>query len=56
MQNGEETGMEDKELGDVKTEDKRRVIRVGSRESRLAVEQTRILLRRLEECHPELAW
>ena len=48
--------MEDKELGDVKTEDKRRVIRVGSRESRLAVEQTRILLRRLEECHPELAF
>ncbi len=37
-------------------EDKKRVIRVGSRESRLAVEQTRILLRKLEECHPELTF
>ncbi|MCD2491788.1 hydroxymethylbilane synthase [Lacrimispora sp. NSJ-141] len=34
--------------------EERRVIRVGSRESRLAVEQTMLLLRKIEEYHPEL--
>lgn len=37
-------------------EDKRRVIRVGSRESRLAVEQTMLLVRKLEACHPKLSF
>lgn len=37
-------------------EDKKKVIRVGSRESKLAVEQTMLLLQRLEECHPELTF
>lgn len=32
------------------------VIRVGSRESRLAVEQTMLLVRKLEEHHPELTF
>ena len=32
----------------------KRRIRVGSRESRLAVEQTMLLLRKIEACHPEL--
>ena len=34
----------------------KKVIRVGSRESRLAVEQTMLLLRQIEECHPELSF
>ena len=33
----------------------KRTIRVGSRDSRLAVEQTMLLLREIEKAHPELS-
>ena len=36
--------------------EERRVIRVGSRESKLAVAQTMILIRELEAAHPELSF